>query len=185
MNDNQITNSHKDLKVLDILSESPGLSQREVAQKAKISLGMANIILKRLAKTGHIKISNLTARKMEYMLTAKGLKEKAQRTYQYILKTISTYQECQNRISSLIKDHIDKGYKGFAILGADGVSNIVELALKELMHSNNITFKRVKEGNLDKIDPKTIILDCRLGKGNGTIGVSLLSELIKVKPEHI
>ena len=43
--------SEKSFRLLEILSQDKELSQRELAQRADLSLGMVNLILKRLVRT--------------------------------------------------------------------------------------------------------------------------------------
>ena len=77
----------KDLRTLRILEEidrkrSP--SQRYLAKKLNISLGLVNSFLKRLAQKGYFKITNIPKNRVKYILTSKGAFEKTRLTYEYI-----------------------------------------------------------------------------------------------------
>ncbi len=65
--------STKSLEVLKLLAETSDLSQRDIALRSGASLGMVNLVLRRLVRTGYIKIVNMDRRKVRYILTAKGL----------------------------------------------------------------------------------------------------------------
>ena len=71
----------RSLKILDLITEAPRLSQRDIASQSGLSLGLVNLTLKRLLQTGHIKVSNLNKKKVEYIVTPKGFFEKANHSY--------------------------------------------------------------------------------------------------------
>ena len=72
----QIT--EKEYRVIDEVSKNNRLTQREVSRRVGISLGMAKLILKRLARRGYIKVKGLNRRGLEYVLTPKGFSQKNQ-----------------------------------------------------------------------------------------------------------
>jgi DNA-binding MarR family transcriptional regulator len=99
---NKLKEEEKVHRVLEIIASYPGLSQRDVASHSGLSLGLVNLIVKRLIRTGHIKMSGLNSRKVQYILTPKGLVAKAKRTYLYMMSTVRTFFEYQRRMEQLI-----------------------------------------------------------------------------------
>lgn len=173
--------STNELKLLDLITAKPAGTQRHLATASGFSLGLTNTILKKLARTGYIKIQNLNARKMLYILTPKGIAEKSRRSYDYILNTIKSYQTCLNRIKSVISDEISAGKKRFIIVGAGNIADIVELAITELGRSD-ITFTRQGENAALQPADDTTVLDCRfrsVSDNSGNIGISMLSKLLE------
>lgn len=173
--------SSNELKLLDIIAAKPEGTQRHLANASGFSLGLTNTILKKLAMTGYIKIQNLNARKMLYILTPKGLAEKSRRSYDYILNTIKSYHTCLNRIKSVINNEISAGKKHFTIIGTGNIADIVELAIIELGRSD-ITFSRQNENSALQPSDDTTALDCRLksiADNSGNIGISMLSKLLE------
>ena len=82
-----------DLAVLEHLSDSPQIiSQREIARRSGLSVGMINAVLKKLVHIGYVKTSNLNRRSIQYLLTPQGFAEKARKSYRYILKTVEQYR---------------------------------------------------------------------------------------------
>src|SRR5947209_18670526 len=78
----------RDLEILTAIEEGRPLTQRVLAQRLGVALGLTNLYLKRLATKGLIKISEFprkpNARKrLRDILTAKGLLEKRLLTYEY------------------------------------------------------------------------------------------------------
>lgn len=76
-----------ELEILKSVDEEKRITQRELAKRTGLSLGAVNVLLKRLIHKGLIKIEHINARTIKYVLTPKGLMEKARLTYQYIIKS--------------------------------------------------------------------------------------------------
>lgn len=77
------------LQLMREVDQDPSLSQRLISQKLNISLGKTNYLIKELAKKGIIKIVDFSRNpdktgKLKYMLTQKGLEEKANLTYHFL-----------------------------------------------------------------------------------------------------
>jgi DNA-binding MarR family transcriptional regulator len=164
-------------QVLDLISKSPRLSQRELANTTGVSLGLINITLKRLIQTGHIKVSNINRRKVEYVLTTKGFSEITKRSYQYISKTINTFSEYQKRLNQLVQEMVQSKQKKFVILGNGEVASLMEMALKS--GPPDVTYRYLKPGQSSQ--PHEILLDCRLSTESGGVGISVLKQLIEAK----
>ena len=84
------SNSEEALFILRELSSDPHLTQRKLAQKIDISLGKTNYLIKELAKKGLVKIKRFShndnkLKRISYILTPQGLKEK-NRAYPVFLK---------------------------------------------------------------------------------------------------
>ena len=85
------------VKFLHIVYKNPEIPQRKIARSIGISLGKTNYIIKELAKKGIIKIENFLNSKnrwaYRYILTPKGIKEKARITKNFIKRKIAEYEE--------------------------------------------------------------------------------------------
>ena len=81
----------QDLATLQVISETlneePHASQRTLAKKANVSLGMMNAILGRFAERGWIMLTNVNGRKLAYAVTAEGITELANRGKSFALRT--------------------------------------------------------------------------------------------------
>ena len=64
------------LKILEEIEEDQSPSQRAIARKLNISLGLANSFITRLVNKGYFKITNIPANRVKYILTPKGTAEK-------------------------------------------------------------------------------------------------------------
>jgi len=122
----------REFKIIEEISRDKDLTQRKISQGLGLSLGMTNIILKRLASKGYIKVKGLNRRKVQYILTPKGFTEKTKKSYRYLLKTIHSLKEMKKKIQRLILMEYKKGKTHFVILGEGELADIVELSLKNL-----------------------------------------------------
>jgi EPS-associated MarR family transcriptional regulator len=92
-------------RVLNLLEEEPNLTQRELAERLGISLGGVNYCLKSLIDIGHIKVSNFKKNPDKsvylYLLTPKGITEKAQLTAGFLKRKMAEYQALKQEIESV------------------------------------------------------------------------------------
>ncbi|HEY4719752.1 MAG TPA: winged helix-turn-helix transcriptional regulator, partial [Candidatus Methylomirabilis sp.] len=73
----------RELEMLTEIAEDQGVTQRALAKKLGIALGLTNLYIKRLARKGYIKIVNVKRSRLKYLLTPRGFTEKAQLAYQF------------------------------------------------------------------------------------------------------
>jgi DNA-binding MarR family transcriptional regulator len=117
-----------ELAVLESLRDSrEGVSQRELARRAGLSLGLVNAVIKRLVHTGYVKTSHLNRRSIEYLLTPEGFAQTALRSYRYIVSTVRSYQDIRERLMSLGMRLRTEGYADFFIHGDGELAELVAL----------------------------------------------------------
>lgn len=92
-------------RVLRLLHDNPELSQRDLAQAVGISYGSAHYLLNALLDKGLIKLGNFTAaqdkRRYAYILTPKGIAEKAAITKRFLERKIQEYGALKAEIEAL------------------------------------------------------------------------------------
>ena len=119
------------LKMLEALSENPAQTQRDLSKKLKISLGLVNSFTKRLTKKGYFKITTIPKNRMRYALTAKGLSEKANLTYRYILHSIEYYKDTRAKFKSLFSRLSKLNKKKIYFFGVSELAEIAYMTLQE------------------------------------------------------
>lgn len=98
---------HPDIhfRVLHLLEEEPELTQRELAKKLGISLGGVNYCLKALIDIGHIKAGNFSKNVNKsvylYLLTPKGVTEKAKLTTDFLKRKMAEYNALKKEINMI------------------------------------------------------------------------------------
>ena len=106
-------------KLLKILSEKQTLTQREMAQRVGISLGKMNYCLTELAKKGIIKINRFKTtdnkkKAYAYILTPRGMQEKAGITVSFLKKKIEEYDEIRRQIADLTREVEENGFEAIS-----------------------------------------------------------------------
>jgi EPS-associated MarR family transcriptional regulator len=92
-------------RLLRLLHQDPELSQRELARAVGISNGGVHYVLSALLEKGLIKFANFTAsrdrRRYAYVLTPRGLSEKARLTGDFILRKRAEFEALRAEIAAL------------------------------------------------------------------------------------
>jgi len=118
--------------ILNEIYKDEHITQRELSEKADLSLGSVNLLLKKMVKDGLIKIKQIPANRIAYMLTPKGMSEKLTKTYRYIQYHYNYIHEMKNRI----KDYLLEVAKGKSpvqvILSDDELGQLIKAAVAEL-----------------------------------------------------
>jgi DNA-binding MarR family transcriptional regulator len=145
--------SEKEFAIIKAISGNPDIhqDQRIIAKNTGISLGMTNLIMKRLIKKGYIKALQLNRRKIRYILTPKGFSEKAKKSCRYTIKTINLFGLIKGKIQELIERESATGRKEFLIAGDGELADIIEFAFQSV-NSSELKYSRVnyiKESMLD------------------------------------
>ena len=139
---NNLGISERELRIIEEISRDKNLTQRKISHRLGLSLGMTNLILKRLVNKGYVKVKGLNRRKVQYILTPTGFAEKTKKSYRYFLKTIYSLQEMKKKIQHLVLMEYEKEETHFVILGDGELADIVELSLKGL-NKSELEYRRV------------------------------------------
>jgi EPS-associated MarR family transcriptional regulator len=109
-------------QILRELSRNPGMSQREIAAKNRISLGKVNYALKSLIAKGYIKLHNFSEstnkRKYMYILTPEGMYEKAKLTAVFFKHKMDEYERIKSELAEL-----EEEINGHELADANGLDS--------------------------------------------------------------
>jgi len=119
------------LKLLEAIERDNTQSQRDLAKKLGISLGLVNSLIKRIARKGYFKISTLPKNRVKYILTPKGFSEKIALTYRYISHSINFYTDIRDKICEIVQSIVSADQKRVIIYGANELSEIACIVLRE------------------------------------------------------
>ena len=73
---NNDTLSEREFELVNIVGTKIATNQRDLSRHMDLSLGMTNMLVRRLISKGYIRIKPLNKRKVKYILTPKGFSEK-------------------------------------------------------------------------------------------------------------
>lgn len=112
----------------ELTRQKADISQRDLSRAINLSLGMTNVLLKRLSQKGFILIQKVSARNVSYVLTSDGINELAGRTYRYLKRTMKKVVTYKEIITSLAVDARDRGFTRVCLLGKSDIDFIIEYA---------------------------------------------------------
>jgi len=95
-------------RILRLLQDNPEMSQRDLASDLGISVGGTHFVLKALIDRGLVKLGNFKAskdkRRYAYVLTPKGIAEKASITRRFLSRKLDEYEALKTEIEALKRD---------------------------------------------------------------------------------
>lgn len=122
----------REFELVNIIGAKLGSNQRELSAQMDLSLGMVNMLIRRLIAKGYIRINQLNKRKVEYILTPKGFSEKINKSVNYTMKTIHSMGLIKNRLKDILHQFVEAGERKFVILGKSDFALLIEMTLREM-----------------------------------------------------
>jgi len=122
----------RDLLLLIELDRDGGATQRTLAIKLGVALGLTNLYLKRLARKGSIKITAIPRNRTRYVLTPQGLAEKSRLTNQYMQYSLSYYRDMRGRLRQMLTSLDGTIGHRVAIYGTNELAELTYLSLREM-----------------------------------------------------
>ena len=100
--------SEEVLRLLREIKNTPDVTQRELSSSLGVSLGKINFLLNALIQKGYVKANNFRNSHNKvayvYLLTPRGLEEKARITYQFLMRKTAEYDALKREIEKLRKE---------------------------------------------------------------------------------
>lgn len=122
----------RDLILLSELERNSASSQRSLALKLGVALGLTNLYIKRLVRKGYIKITTIPQNRIRYLLTPQGLAEKSRLTYQYMQYSLSHYRDMRGRLKQMLSPFNGTNGQRVAICGTNELAELAYLSLREM-----------------------------------------------------
>ena len=137
------TLDESELALMREISRDPVQTQRGLSRGTGMSLGMTNLLLKRLARKGLIKIGRLDWKRTQYLLTPKGALEKASKTYDYALYTVRLFRQLQENVTTVLRREYSDGRRAFWIVAQNELEGALRETVSDLaMHGARFSFAR-------------------------------------------
>src|SRR3989442_8931287 len=126
----------RDLEVLTAGDEGGTLTQRALAQRLGVALGLTNLYLKRLSRKGYLKIVEFrkkpaTRKRLRYLLTPKGIAEKTRLTYEHMSYALNLYRRTRETLRGTLAELAPAGAKRIALYGTGDAAELAYLTLRE------------------------------------------------------
>lgn len=122
----------RDLLLLTEVERNGTVTQRSLATKLGVALGLTNLYLKRLARKGYIEIATIPSHRVRYFLTPQGVAEKSRLTSLYMEYSLSHYRNMRARLRDALSEAAQNGTKRVVIYGTGELAEMAYLSLREM-----------------------------------------------------
>lgn len=122
---------HRSLLLMHELEDGSPLSQREIASRLGIALGLVNAYLKNLTHKGFIQIKAYPRNRYAYLLTPEGFAEKSRLAYQHVTQFHQLFRTARQDSLSLFRRLEAQGVTHLSFCGVDEFTEIAYLSLRE------------------------------------------------------
>lgn len=117
------------LEALELASrQEVSVSQRDLAHRSGLSLGMVNMLVRRFVDRGWVKLSRASPRTWAYALTPAGFDEVGSRTLSFLRKTAATIASFHERIDAFILSVRAEGIQGIVYEAEPSLAFLVRYA---------------------------------------------------------
>lgn len=123
---------HRDLTVLEAVTENQHITQRSLAARLGVALGLANLYVKRLVRKGYIKCVNVRSNRIHYLITPKGTAEKVRLTYEFMEYSLKLYRQTRQHLRAALESGLKDGCRQVAIYGTGEPAELAFVSLREL-----------------------------------------------------
>ena len=124
--------ARRNLKALEAIASDDRVTQRTLANKLGIALGLTNIYLKRLVRKGYVKCVNLQSNRLRYLLTPKGITEKTRLTYEFMEYSLFLYRQVRDQLRSGLQPFVLQDRKRAVIYGTGEAADLAYLSIAEI-----------------------------------------------------
>lgn len=113
-------------QILVEIERNPTVSQRNLADRTGISVGMINWHIKRCVSKGLVKLQQAPLRRYFYYLTPAGFVEKAELTARFLQSSFSIFRLGKEQYEGLFASCAEQGWNNVALVGN---TELTDLAL--------------------------------------------------------
>lgn len=124
--------TYRDMHLLNEVTHSPEATQRELSHRIGAALGLTNLMLRRLAKKGYIKIINAKRSRIRYLITPQGILEKSRLTYAYVQHSLSLYSRVRGFLREQLAALAAAGHRRILLYGTGELAEIAFLTIHEM-----------------------------------------------------
>jgi DNA-binding MarR family transcriptional regulator len=118
------------------IEANDGVSQRHLARRLGLALGLTNLLVKRIIAKGWVKMIQIQPNRVRYLVTPAGIAAKARLTREYLESSLTFYADARERIRERFAElsrelDVAGGAKRIAFLGAGEIAEIGYVSLQE------------------------------------------------------
>ncbi len=119
------------LELLETIEQQSDVTQRHLADRLGVALGLANSYLKRCVRKGLVKIHQAPANRYLYYLTPKGFTEKSRLTASYLSYSFDFYRRASQSCTNVFKQCHEHDWQKVLLCGISELAEIASLRARE------------------------------------------------------
>ena len=123
--------SRRDLQLLEALERESSITQRTLATRLGIALGLTNLYLKRLVRMGYVKCVTVAPNRIMYMVTPRGVARRARLTYEFMRYSLDFYHDVRRHLRDSLSGAV-AAHKRIAVYGTGDAAELVYLLLRSM-----------------------------------------------------
>lgn len=122
-------------RLLSELEAGTEVSQRSLARRLGIALGLTNLLLRRVVRKGWVRMIHIKPKRVSYLLTPAGLAEKARMSRDSLKYSLRFYADARQRVSArfaaLSREWPDECPKQVIFFGTGEIAEVGYICLQE------------------------------------------------------
>lgn len=119
------------LSLLSILEDDEPITQRGMAVRIGVALGLTNSLLKRAVRKGLVKISQVPARRFAYYVTPKGFGEKSRLVSEYLSSSLDFFRQARDEYVTVCDELRSTGRTRVVLYGCGELAEIATLSVRD------------------------------------------------------
>jgi len=112
------------------IGQNGARSQRDLARRLNLSLGLVNRFLKRLVNKGYFKITTMPKNRVKYFLTPEGLARKSKLTVEYLSYSVNFYREVRALLLEKFRELEANQLRSILFFGVGEVAELAYLYMQ-------------------------------------------------------
>ncbi len=120
------------LSLLAALEDGESVTQRSLAVRIGVALGLTNSLLKRAVRKGLVKVGEAPAKRFAYYVTPKGFHEKGRLVAEYLTTSLTFFRRAREEYVDLFQQIQDRGHRRVALIGTGELAEIALLSAQEV-----------------------------------------------------
>jgi len=124
--------SYRELRLLEEVETDPEVTQRRLASKLGVALGVANLLVRTMGRKGYIRATQLGWKQWVYIVTPAGFARKVSLTLAYVDRFLEHYRRVRVLLSEELGALSLNAESRIAIYGTDELAELVYLCLRDI-----------------------------------------------------
>jgi len=141
------------MMILDLISSNKNHSQANLAVRLNVAVSMINKYINEMEREGLLNKDNINGKKMNYVITKKGVYERDYLLTTYLDELLEMYKKAKHRIEEKFEEIIEKKYRRLLLFGAGETGKVV-LNVYNDSYKDKLEILGIVDENMEKINKK-------------------------------